>query len=1095
MKPTDIEDIYDLSPMQAGMLFHKLRSPQDELYNVQVTCAIRGDLDTIVFHRAWQMIVERHTMLRTAFVWENIAHPVQVVCRAVALPWREEDWRGMPDAERGAQLNALLSQDRAEGFDLKAAPLMRFVLVRLADDNYRFIWSFHHMLLDGWSTSLVLKEAFAWYEHLVRGEYAHLEPNRSYRDYIAWLKAQSLSAAEQFWRQELHGFAELTPLGIDRLFAALPHAASDLAELRCCLSETATQALIGLARQHKLTLNTVVQGAWAILLSRYSDMADVVFGATAAVRPVDLDGVESLVGLLINTLPVRVQVDVNVALIPWLASLQARQSAARQYDYAPLVDVQRWSEVPAASPLFESLVVFESYPTDIAAAEPSSAQVAVQDVCVFERTNYPLTIVVGMASVLTLKILYDPARIRAATAACVAAQMQTLLQAIAANPDARLGALSPLSDKERADVVERWNATAQAYPREATVDVLVTEHARRSPHAVAVSCGGCELTYGELDRRANQMAHALRARGVGPDVLVGIALERSLDLVVSLLGILKAGGAYVPLDPAYPPERLRFMAKDAGIAMVLTQAALADSLPLPPEVPTLELDGTFAQELLMAPTTALVSGAVSSNLVYVSYTSGSTGRPKGVAIPHRGVVRLVRGSNYARFAPDEVFLHLAPLGFDLSAFEIWGALANGARLVPFPAQLPSLEAIGEIIHTEGVTTLWLTAGLFHQMVDERLEDLRPLRQLLAGGDSLSITHVQRAARALPECRLINGYGPTESTTFTCCNPLVEPDQLGESVPLGPPIANTQVYVLDADMAPLGVAIPGELYIGGDGLARGYLGRPALTAERFVPNPFGVVPGERLYRTGDRACWRPDETIAFLGRLDNQVKIRGFRIEPGEIEATLRQHARVRDAVVAVRQSAGGNKRLVAYVLPNREQGTGNRGEEAVPSLLSPAELRAHLKERLPDYMMPSTFVVLDTFPLTPNGKVDRAALPDPQQAAPEERAYVAPRTPMEILLAGIWAELLTVQCVGIYDNFFEIGGHSLLATRLISRVRAICQVDISLRSLFEEPTIAAFARAIDQLQSHSSRPQGTTIQPVRRGAYRMTRGNHLNIRS
>jgi amino acid adenylation domain-containing protein len=547
------------------------------------------------------------------------------------------------------------------------------------------------------------------------------------------------------------------------------------------------------------------------------------------------------------------------------------------------------------------------------------------------------------------------------------------------------------------------------------------------------------------------LAHYLRAQGVARETLVGVMLERSIDLVVSLLAILKAGGAYVPLDSEYPAERLAFMIDDAGLYLLLTTEPLSAAVP-PSTAQLICVDRDREFNDAQSNHDANIS-ADPCDLAYVMYTSGSTGIPKGVSIPQHAVVRLVKENDFINFSADEVFLQLAPVSFDASTLELWGSLLNGARLVIMPPQQPSLAELGGALRHYGVTTLWLTAGLFHLMVDERLEDLTGVRQLLAGGDVLSATHVQKYLSAAENGALINGYGPTENTTFSSTHRMEAGWTLtGNSVPIGRPIANTQVYVLDQRLEPVPVGVAGELYLGGAGLARDYLRRPELTAEKFVPHPYSAAPGERLYRTGDQVRWLADGTLEFLGRIDQQVKLRGFRVELGEIETVLNDHDAVRECVVLARADGPGDRRLVGYVVMTAGQ------------LLTPAELRAYLRERLPEYMVPGAFVQLDSLPLTTNGKVDKRSLPAPDQTADD--SYLAPRTPIEEMLCGIWAGVLQTDRVSVSDSFFELGGHSLMATQLASRIREVFKVDLPLRRLFELPSVSALAAELEKISSN-----------------------------
>jgi aspartate racemase len=628
---------------------------------------------------------------------------------------------------------------------------------------------------------------------------------------------------------------------------------------------------------------------------------------------------------------------------------------------------------------------------------------------------------------------------------------RTLLEGIVADPAAPPWRLPLMAAAERERVLVAWNDTRRPYPADRTVHALVAEQAAASPEAVAVVAGDRALTYGELDRRADQLARHLRARGVGPEVPVAIAVERSPEMVVGLLGILRAGGAYVPLDPADPRERLAFLLADTGAPVVLTLARLRERLPAgAPGTRVICLDADWpaiAQEAGPPPE----DRATPDTLAYVTYTSGSTGRPKGVCVPHRGIVRLVRNADYARLDPGEVCLQLAPLAFDASTFEIWGSLLNGARLVLHPAEPPSPAGLARVVRRHGVTTLWLTAALFHEVVDGAPGGLPPVRQLLAGGDVLSPRHVGRVLREWPGVRLVNGYGPTENTTFTCCHTVTAADLERPSVPIGRPIANTRVYVLDRHGEPVPVGVPGELHAAGDGLARGYLNCPDLTAERFVPDPWSGAPGARLYRTGDLVRWRPDGTLEFLGRTDAQVKVRGFRVEPGEVEAALGQHPAVREAVVTAREDRPGERRLVAYLVPRE-------GPEAGPS-----GLRRFLAERLPAHMIPAAFVTLTALPLTPTGKVDRSALPAPEPAPVEGSAPAGPMTPGEALVARVWAELLERPDVRARDDFFALGGHSLLATRLVARLEEALGFEVPVALVFEAPTVAGLAARLQAL--------------------------------
>ncbi|ATB48289.1 non-ribosomal peptide synthetase [Corallococcus macrosporus] len=1620
----NIQDLYPLSPLQGGMLFHAISEPGQGLYFNQLVCELRR-LDVRAFTQAWEAVVLAHPILRTALVWDDVDEPVQVVLREVELPIRVEDWRGLEPDARDSRWESFLEEDRREGIDLSQAPLVRLALMRVGEDAYRFVFSHSHLILDGWSVPLVLRDVFAAYEDALAGRPLRLVPPRPFGDYIGWLAEHDLTASESFWRQTLKGFREPTPL------RAGPDGSEGhgRATRSLHLSEERTSALNALARRQGLTVSSLVQGAWALVLGHLSGAGDVVFGTIVSGRPPDLPGVEDMVGLFINTQPVRVRLTRDVSSLGWLRSLQDAQLEARQHEHAPLVKVQRWSDVPAGTPLFESLVVFENYPLD-AALSSSAKSLSVHDVRAVEEDHFALTLVSMNGARLPLHLRYDRARFTAAFAdaqlerlrfvlerwaehaedlleevarrsehtrhplvltwadprqpdvapepgpsaspapprafegprdakettlaaiwaqvfgrervdihdnffelggdsivgiqviaraaqaglritakqlfdqptvarlAAVASEVpvdgasapmaapetstepsrqrraeqahveeallaegevgrplsfaqerlwfldqlepgsasynvtaavrlvgpldaqalergfhalvqrheslrttfrsergvpvqviapdgapsfqpvdlsglpesirgdsasrllkeevlrpfdlvrgpllraslvklapeehllvmvihhivsdgwsigvlvrewvtlyqahlhgmasplpplpmqyadfaqwqrgwlrgevleaqvrywrqqlegapralelptdkprpaaqtfrgrakrqvwpqalwqrvvalsraegatpfmvlvaayqtvlwrhsgqddisvgfpiagrthaqtegligyfantlvlrarvrpeatfrellaqvreatlgayahqdvpfeklveallperdlsrsplfqvsltllntpqpkmdlgrglalspveaethtskfdlslmveeapegvmvslnynsdlfedetaerllrhvRVLLEAAVESPGQRLEALPLMGAEERQRLVEVWSGRTVAYPREASLAELFEAQVEETPDAVAVEDRGETLTYAALNRRANQLAHHLRGMGVGPEVRVGVCVERSLAWVVSMLGVVKAGGVYVPLDASYPLERLGWMKSEARVALLVAQEKLADEMASGSEL-VVSVDTEWDALIARQPESNLRSGASGGNLAYVMFTSGSTGRPKGVGVPQRAVTRLVMGSGVADFGPREVWLQLAPTAFDASTLEVWGALLHGGKLVVYPEGPLELEALARTLEETGITSLWLTAALFEQMQAYQPQALRGVRQVLAGGDVLPVGRVRE--RVASGAVLINGYGPTEGTTFTSVHRMETVEDVGPgAVPIGGPVANTRVYVLDARLRPVPAGVRGELYVGGDGLAVGYVGRPELTAERFVPSPFG--DGERLYRTGDEARWLGNGTLEFLGRRDTQVKVRGFRIELGEVEEALKQQAGVEEAAAVVREEGWGGKRLVAYVVAPGGDG---------------AALKESVKQRLPEYMVPSTVVVLEALPLTPNGKVDRKALQVAELAPQVERQAREPRTPTEHQLLALWREVLGTERVNVEDDFFELGGHSLLATQLVAHVRSAFSVELPLRAIFESPTLEALAARIE----------------------------------
>ena len=1052
----NIEDTYPLAPLQEGMLFDTLYASELQVYVEQLSAVLRGPLQAEDFQWAWQQVMDRHAILRTAFAWKNLDRPVQVVGRHVAVLLERRDWRELPPAQQGAQLQAHLDADRRRGFQLSKAPLMRLALFQTAADSHYFVWSFHHLLLDGWSVALVLQEVLAFYEACRAGRQLDLERPRRYRDYIGWLQRQDLQRAERFWRERLRGITFPTSLPMRRSARVALEPALRYAEEGLELSAELTARLRLLARKSRLTLNTVVQGAWALLLARYSGERDVIFGTTVSGRSPELPGVEAMVGMFINTLPVRVHLAASTPLVPWLQQLQTQQVECEQYAYSPLVDIHGWSEVPRGIALIESLVAFENYPVDASLTE-QRAGIHLETVHALERTKYPLTLVAAAPhGELALKIFYDAACFEAAAVRRLLRHLQAVLTSMAADPEQRLGTLSIATGVEWQRLVVDWNATATAYASHDSIHELIELQALRAPDAVAVTCGAASLTYGALQARANQLAHHLRSLGVGPDVRVGICIERSLDLAVGLLGVLKAGGAYLPLDPDYPPTRLAFMVDDAQPRVLLTQQCWRARLPEHDTVLCLDSDWPSIARESPAPPRNVTRPL---DLAYVIYTSGSTGAPKGVAVTHGNVINhaLSQIRNFALCPPDRV-LQFASLSFDAAVEEIFPTWASGAALVLRPAGPPMTgQQFQDFIERQRISVLNLPTAYWHEWVHAAARSGTPLpgdlRLVVVGGEKAAAQSLAEWQRALaPDITWINTYGPTEATVVTLFHERKTRTALLDAleIPLGRPLANTQAYVLDTQLNPVPIGAAGELYIGGAGLARGYLNRAGLTAERFVPHPF--VPGERVYRSGDLVRWSVHGELEFIGRTDHQVKLRGYRIELGEIQCALGAHAGVSQAVVTAHTDAAGEQCLVGYVVV------------APADAPTDAQLREHLHARLPAYMMPAVLMRLDKLPLTPNGKVDRKALPDPTDR-PGQAQYQAPRTELEQTLSRIWAEVLRVPRVGVQDNFFELGGHSLKSIRLSQRLHAELGREVPLHVLFSSPTVHDMARwVVEQTQ-------------------------------
>ena len=1035
----NVEDIYPLSPMQQGMLFHTVYGSTPGVYLEQFNCILRGDLDLARFKRAWEKIVERYPVLRSAFVWKGLEEPLQVVRQQVSLPWYEADWSEVSPDEQRERLAVYLQHDRTRGFESNKAPLIRVAVIRLSDDAHQMVLTFDHLLLDGWSLSLVLKEVFVLYRAYGDGEELQLESSRPYSDYIAWLQRQDMNRAEQFWRRTLSGFTAPTPLVVDHSPETALVVQDGFDEYFIQLAEGTTSELRALMREHQLTLNTLVQGMWAVLLSRYSGQDDVVFGAVVSGRPPDLIGVEQMVGLFINTLPVRVQVQREQQVLSWLQQLQDHQAEAREYEYSPLVQVQGWSDVPRGLPLFESVLSYQNYRVDESVGGEDQG-LDVQEVRSKQRPTYPLNIKIMPGKRLAFRFVYDPARFTGAAITRMANHLRNLMESVVVHSNQTLGTLPLTTTGELEQTLVEWNDTANAYSADRCIHHLFEAQVERTPDAVALRYNGGHLTYLELNKRANQLAHYLNALGVGKEVLVGLSLDRSPELIIGMLAVLKAGGAYVPLDPTYPLERLAFMVEDAELPILLTKEDLIDRLPST-WAHLVVVDAEW-EEIAQQDDQNPTNNVAADNLAYVIYTSGSTGKPKGVLVSHRGIGNLVEVQR-AAFGIDSAsrVLQFAASSFDASVSEIFVTLMAGATLyLNAPESMLPGQTLRQLLEEQSITSVTLPPSV---LATTRCDGLADLESIISAGEACAPAIIEQWGKGR---RFINAYGPTENTVCATMATGLPP---GRSGVIGRPISNVQVYIVDDHFEPVPVGVAGELLIGGIGLARGYLNRPDLTAERFIPNSFSPGNSARLYRTGDRVRYQEDGNLEFLGRVDHQVKVRGFRIELGEIEAVLARCTGVRDNLVTVREAEPGDQRLVAYVIADPDYS------------LTTGELRSKLKEELPEYMVPSAIVFLDAFPLTPNGKVDRRALPVPDGTRPDlGNEYAAPRNYVEETLASVWCEVLRVKKVGIHDNFFELGGHSLLAAQVISNVDEILNVELSIRSFFDMPTIAELAESL-----------------------------------
>ncbi|MEU9026480.1 amino acid adenylation domain-containing protein [Streptomyces sp. NPDC048383] len=1049
MAKSGLEDILPLSPLQEGMLFHNLFDADElDAYNVQVFIELEGRVDAQRLRGATTAMLRRHSNLRAAFRHEGLKRPVQLIPREVVVPWREEDLSALPADRREAAAEALADEDRWTRFDLGKPPLIRFTLIGLGGGRHRLVMTNHHILLDGWSMPVLLRELLTLYT--VHGDVTALPRVRPYREYLTWLDARDRDAAEAAWTEAFEGFDTPSIVAPERgALTAAPQ------RIHFVEDEAFTAALTRFARSTGVTVNTAIQSAWGLALAHLTGRDDVVFGVTVSGRPPELPGIDTMVGLFMNTLPLRVRLRPAEPLADLLRRVQREQARLIDHQWVGLADIQRWA---GSGELFDTAMVFENYPLNSSRGRPPGTDTATDLPTVLkihskDQMHYPLGLLaLPRDNMLRFSLGYLPHLFTAERVDEVIAVFRRALRAMVEQPQVPVGAVPLLDPAVRATVLERWSGSDYERAPELFTD-LFEEQVARTPHDPALIAPDDTLSYADLNARANRLARRLVQLGVGPERLVAIAAPRCMDLVVGMLAVLKAGGAYVPVDPAYPADRIRHMIEDSDPVLVLTTAEVDARLGLDSGAPL-----TFVMDDPMLPGTLREHSAADlrdperaaplgpHHPAYVIYTSGSTGRPKGVLVEHRALSAFVRHCRETQ-APDVSGLSVmqASASFDQSVGSLHAPLISGGCV-----RLSDLESLAEtaVAEPDFQQATFMKGTPSHlALLATMPESVSPSGLLTLGGEQLLGEHLSPWRASKPEVTLVNVYGPTEATGH-CLEHWIRPgtEVPAGPVPIGTPHHGVRLYVLDAGLRPVGPGADGEVYLAGAQLARGYLGRGGLTSERFTANPFGG-PGSRMYRTGDVARWNDDGQLVFVGRADDQVKLRGFRIELGEIESAVAAQPGVLQATVRLREDRPGDQRLVAYVVPDR-------------ALWNEDAARAGLAERLPDYMLPSALVALDAFPLSPNGKLDRRALPEPSYAA--RAAGRAPRSPREEILVSLYAEILSLPHLTIDDSFFDLGGHSLLATRLVSRIRTTLGAELSIRQLFETPTIAGLATALDR---------------------------------
>ncbi|MEK4363757.1 amino acid adenylation domain-containing protein [Paenibacillus sp. FSL M8-0212] len=1039
----EIENIYSLTPMQKGMWFHSALDRQTAAYFEQTRFTMRGALDVQLFERSWMELAKRHLVLRANFVKGPAGEPLQIIYRDKPVGFEYEELLHLQVDEKQAYLDKKAEEDKLRGFDMEHDALVRFTILRTEEQSYHVLWSFQHILMDGWCLAQLMQELFEAYSALASGEQSAGDKGSDYGAYIEWLEKQDDQAASAYWMGFLAGYEGQTVLPGQKELAPNGRFTADhvTAELGKDLSERMDRV----AKQRLITVNTLLQAIWGVMLQKYNGTNDAVFGSVVAGRPAEIPGIESMIGLFINTVPVRVTSEADTVFADLMAKLQERALESGRYDYYPLYEIQARSV--QKQNLINHIIAFENYPVDEQmeqAGDQQHGDLTIADVQMEEQTNYNFNVTVVPGDEIEIRFDFNAEVFDKDSIERLKGHLVHLLEQVADNPEITVGELELVTEAEKADLLGRFNDTTTEFPRGKTLIQLFEEQVERIPDAAAISLNGQELTYRELNERVNRLARTLRSHGISKGRLVAIMAERSIEMVVGMLAAHKAGSAYVPIDPEYPEERIRFLVEDSGAQVMLTQSRLGERLAGSDSVILLDDESFYHEDR-----TNLNPGNEATDLACIIYTSGTTGKPKGNLVSHRNIVRIVRNTNYIDITERDHVLQLSSYSFDGAIFDIFGALTNGARLVLVPHEtLLEIGQLADLIQRERISVMLITTAFFNVLVDVNVDCLRDVRAILFGGERVSVGHVRKALAHIGPGRLNHLYGPSESTVYTTYLPVDFVDESAVTVPIGRPISNTTVYIVDSQNKLLPIGVAGELCVGGEGLVRGYNNRPELTAEKFVDHPF--VQGERMYRTGDLAKWLPDGTIEYVGRTDDQVKVRGFRIELGEIEAQLQKVEGIRKTTVFARENTSGEKQLCAYYEADRD--------------LPAAELKSVLSQELPAYMIPAYLIQLERLPLTTNGKVDRRSLPAPEESLQPGEGRTPPRTPLEASLAEIWKSVLGLEHIGVHDNFFDLGGHSLRATTLVSKVHQELNVELPLRDVFRYSTIEEMALALSRIE-------------------------------
>ena len=1040
-KSKGISSIYGLTGLQQGMLFHSLYYGASGVYIDQLSCEFTG-LNPVLFIKSWEHLIRSHSILRTAFYHDAFNIPVQCVYDDVKMPIEILDYRNMNAEEQASAIKQYEEGTRVRGFNFKKPPLMNVALIQLSNDRYTMLWSFHHILFDGWSLPILMEEFLSTYELLLEGKDIRPQSEDRYEDFIRYTERTNKEKEEIYWRNYMKGVEQGTLLpfigstternkGVGSYDFISLHIASDL-----------TERIQNYTQKNRITVNTLMQGVWSCLLHKYTGSTDIAYGVIVSGRPDDFPGVEKRVGLYINTLPLHSVLNEKQSVGEWLQSLQHEQVASRNFQHTPLETIQTWTGIKGD--LFDSILVFENYPVS-KLIQSRKWNLGIENIRTWEQTNYPLTLTIGSGDHTSIRFRYNTRLLSDEYASQIRGHFEQVLWQIVNEEVDKVENIQLLTAAEKNKLLVSFNNTQVDYPVDKSMVDLFEEQVRKTPDNIAVVFGTEQLTYREFNERSNQLAHLLRSKGVKEETLVPLFIERSLEMMVGIYGILKAGAAYVPVDPEYPEERVRYILEDTKGTVVVASQVSKSRLKNVENIVVVQLDNTWS-ETKGYPSVNITGIVKPHHLVYVIYTSGSTGKPKGVMIEHRALIDhcygVIKSAGLKKCASFAIF---APLVFDAghSMFHSAFLIGSSAHILS-NKMLTDSEALSIYINKNAidcikiVPSLWLTYAESGNLILSR-------RVMIFGGEGFTVSVLDRLIKSRYDGDVYNHYGPTEATIGKTIHK-VDLKKQYQNIPIGKPFSNTKLYITDHAYRLVPVGVAGELLIGGEGLARGYLNLPELTEQRFIHDPFISDTDAKVYKTGDQVRWLPDGNVEYVGRIDEQVKIRGFRIEISEIEGVIQQSDLVQQGVVVAKQDSIGSKRLIAYIVPK--------------SVFTRETMVNYLRSRLPEYMIPVLWVSLESLPLTINGKIDKKMLPDPDASDLLSDQFIAPRTELESRLADIWKEILLVERVGVRDNFFDLGGHSLLVMRLIAAIRRELKVELAISTFFELLTIEELANYI-----------------------------------